>query len=339
MRSTFGRFLVPLLVAAASAPAAAQSDAPAGWAYRRIVAVNNTGANLTGYQVRIDLTTANFNFAHARADGGDLRVTLGEEDRPLPFWVERWSQDSARVWVRVPWLAPGQTALRLYYGNPAAGDAADGFATFDFFDDFRHTGWAKGYFALSAGQTVLAQTQPFQATAPHTLSVVRANQGGYAYWGYYGPSFWATAANPSGADPGWVALARSNDLVTWTQSSTALFGGGGERWPSALLEGGTFYLAHTINYSGVPTSCCGPAPTARASGHPPPWCRRKRGGSTRTPPSSATRRTGPSTCTGSAATGRPARSGGRRRPRWPGWPRPRRSWCSRRGPPSWRPRR
>jgi len=60
------------------------------------------------------------------------------------------------------------------------------------------------------------------------------------YWGYYGTT-----------DCAGIGLARSNDLVNWVKDPAPLFNQDGERWPSVLHVGGTFYMAHTRDYCGT----------------------------------------------------------------------------------------
>jgi hypothetical protein len=93
------------------------------------------------------------------------------------------------------------------------------------------------YYNLEKPQTVLVQDQSWETSPPHTLSVVRVNNGGYAYWGYYGLVY----------DCGGVGLVRSNDLKTWTKyKANPLFLNG--RWPSVLKVGATFYMLYTKDF-------------------------------------------------------------------------------------------
>ncbi len=140
--------------------------------------------------------------------------------------------------MNVPSLPVGDSTLYLYYGNAAATSASDGNATFEFFDDFSSSGNALGYYQLGSAQTVMTQ-EGWETEAPHTLSVVEVNNGGYQYWGYYGLQ-----------GCGGIGIARSNDLLTWIKDPNPLFSGNGERWPSVLLVDGTFYMVHTTNYCG-----------------------------------------------------------------------------------------
>jgi len=108
------------------------------WNYRRSITItNNLPTPFTNYQVRLTLTGANFNYADAKADGGDLRFTSITQ-APLDYWIESWIPGgTSYVWVEVPSLpASSDTVVYLYYGNNLATTTSNGTNTFDFFDDF-----------------------------------------------------------------------------------------------------------------------------------------------------------------------------------------------------------
>jgi hypothetical protein len=111
------------------------------WTYRNIVNVTNSGSTLTDFEVNISLTSANFNFALAKSDGSDVRITAADGVTLLPFWIESWNSvaQTGSIWVRMPSVPNGTSTLYLYYGNPGATSASDGSATFEFFDDFSGT--------------------------------------------------------------------------------------------------------------------------------------------------------------------------------------------------------
>jgi hypothetical protein len=212
------------------------------WLYRSAVTITNPGgAVLSNFQVHVALDSS-FDFTKERSDGSSVRITLDDGVTLIPFWIEQWNPVSktASLWVRVPSIPSAGATLYLYYGNPAAVSASDGNTTFEFFDDFNSdlSGMPlSGYYTLGSPQTVLVQDQPWEEKPPHTLSVVQANSGGYAYWGYYGLQ--------DGC--GGVGLVRSNDLVNWTKySGNPLFLNG--RWPSVLKVGNTFYMLYTKDY-------------------------------------------------------------------------------------------
>ncbi len=93
------------------------------------------------------------------------------------------------------------------------------------------------YFDLQGAYTVLKKDQPWESTAPHTLTVVENNTGGHKYWGYYGLQ----------DGIGGVGLAQSNDLVTWKKyEKNPLFLN--VRWPSVIKSGGIFHMIATKDY-------------------------------------------------------------------------------------------
>ncbi len=106
------------------------------WGYRREVTIQTSCAQVqTEYPVKIVLDSA-FDFALAKLDGGDLRVTTGDGVTQVPFWIERWGTDEAVIWARPATLPLEETSLFLYYGNPAATAAGDASAVFSFTDQF-----------------------------------------------------------------------------------------------------------------------------------------------------------------------------------------------------------
>ena len=237
--------LILLLSTLTAAAASAQNWYNGNWVYRRPVTVSNAaGEALAGFQTRVALDST-FDFTHANADGGDLRVTAADGTTSVPFWVESWDATAkrAKVWVRVPSIGTAGAVVYLYYGNPAAPAASDGGATFEFFDDF-DANTAPGYFALDdTSRTIMLQDQGWETEAPHTLSVVAAPAGApYPYYGYYGLE-----------GCGGIGVAGSSDLVTWVKSaSNPLFTGNGERWPSVLLVDGVYHMVHTVGFCGIP---------------------------------------------------------------------------------------
>ena len=104
------------------------------WSYVRSVNLSTATAT-NGYQVRIDLTTNNFNYANADPAGNDLRFQDTNTLQSLSYWIQSWTNaGTSTVWVALG--NAGTTAINLYYGNPAAPAASSGTNTFTFFDDF-----------------------------------------------------------------------------------------------------------------------------------------------------------------------------------------------------------
>lgn len=114
-----------------------------GWSYRRKIDITeNSGSNLYDYQVRIilDSTTldspADF-FSKATPD--DIRFTDSTGVNFLSFYIEYWNaaEQKAVVWVKVPILeSSSTTTIYLYYGNPTATSASNGYDTCELFEDF-----------------------------------------------------------------------------------------------------------------------------------------------------------------------------------------------------------
>lgn len=100
----------------------------------------NSGRDLSNYQVKIQLNSSNFNFMEADPHGKDIRFESGGTQ--LAYWIEDWNQalKTASVWVKVPFLkANGQSEIKVYYGNPLAEDKSSGASTFNLFDDFSNS--------------------------------------------------------------------------------------------------------------------------------------------------------------------------------------------------------
>lgn len=120
----------------------------------------NSGQDLTNYQVPVVLNSSNFDFSRAHISGQDIRFTAG--DRQLQHWIEEWNVQSKRatIWVKVPSIASGGTArITMHYGNPLASDISSGTSTFEFFDDFSGNSLAFGnweQFTTGGGQLAVA---------------------------------------------------------------------------------------------------------------------------------------------------------------------------------------
>jgi Domain of unknown function (DUF2341)/Putative Ig domain/CARDB/FlgD Ig-like domain len=216
---------------------------PDEWSFRRRIKITNPGAaELTDFQVVITLPPL-FDFARARADGADVRITSADGITRIPFWIERWDPITAvgRLWVKVPSLPVGGTVVYMYYGSPTAITNSSGDATFEFFDDFEGQ-FAQGYWALGPARTIMTIDQPWETEGPHSLSVVPAPEGApWTWYGYYGLE-----------DCTGIGVAGSDDLTNWSKFSTnPLFTGGGERWPHVAMDGDTYHMVHTVEFCGL----------------------------------------------------------------------------------------
>jgi len=83
----------------------------------------------------IVLTSANFDFSHAQANGDDIRVWDATAAALVPHWIEAWDANAqtARIWFKTTDITNEHW---LYFGNGSATDASDGDEVFLFFDDF-----------------------------------------------------------------------------------------------------------------------------------------------------------------------------------------------------------
>jgi hypothetical protein len=103
---------------------------------RMPIYVTNSGAPLADYQLKIDVPFS----CHMKADFSDVKFTFGDGTTSLTYWKESHTASSSAVfWVKDPQLPSGSSTIYMYYGDPAAADASDGPATFEFFDDFSGT--------------------------------------------------------------------------------------------------------------------------------------------------------------------------------------------------------
>jgi len=110
------------------------------WQQRIAVRVDNTAGKspLSHDQVRVVLSSTNFDFTKAQGDGRDLRFTDADGKTLLAYWIEQYhaSAEEAVVWVRVPDVpASAGKTIHMHYGNAAADSTSDGASTFEFFDD------------------------------------------------------------------------------------------------------------------------------------------------------------------------------------------------------------
>ncbi|RLF09069.1 MAG: hypothetical protein DRJ69_05335 [Thermoprotei archaeon] len=99
---------------------------------RKITITEQSGSDLTDYQVLIELNSTNFLFEHAQTNGEDIRFTDANGNL-LSYWIEEWDavNESAKVWVKVPSIpADSSIEIFMYYGNSEITSASDASATF-----------------------------------------------------------------------------------------------------------------------------------------------------------------------------------------------------------------
>ncbi|HQQ86076.1 MAG TPA: DUF2341 domain-containing protein [Candidatus Marinimicrobia bacterium] len=102
------------------------------------------------YQVKVELTTSNFNYAHTKSDGSDTRFYDGSGTE-LSYWIENWNTSGTSIiWVKVP--TASTTDIFMYYGNSSASSVSNGDNTFEFFDDFEETSLKSGWTFWNPGE-------------------------------------------------------------------------------------------------------------------------------------------------------------------------------------------
>jgi len=100
----------------------------------------NSGNNLTDYQVMIQLTSSWDGWSYVKSDGSDIYFT-DSSGNPLYFWFESWdyTNKNAIIWVKIPSI-PANSTVRIYLHyagiNPYS-SYRNGDNVFIFFDDFR----------------------------------------------------------------------------------------------------------------------------------------------------------------------------------------------------------
>jgi Domain of unknown function (DUF2341) len=142
---------------------------PGNFAYSQTITVTNPNSSaLTNFQVKVSLSSSNFNFGEAQSGGQDLRFFASDGTTPLNFWTASYSSSSqtATIWVEVPSIpANASTTVVMRYGNPTASSASSGSATFPFFDDFSEGSISSSLWAASGGTwSVVNATQPSGST-------------------------------------------------------------------------------------------------------------------------------------------------------------------------------
>jgi len=186
--------------------------------YRRAITIDNTGNDsaLTNYQVKVALTSSNFDFTRAQSAGQDIRFTDNDGITLLNYYIETYDSSAltATIWVKVPNITASSTyTIYQYYGNSTTSSISSGSNTFAFFDDFetKFGDWG----ALANASTYL--TTPTydgsnQAIHPDIVKFDTA-WNGYLYWMTMTPypNGNANYENPS--------IIVSNDGSTWTVPS------------------------------------------------------------------------------------------------------------------------
>ncbi|MFA6170719.1 MAG: DUF2341 domain-containing protein [Candidatus Margulisiibacteriota bacterium] len=88
--------------------------------YSRAVAINNSGSELTDFQLPVTLETASLISAGKMlSDGGDIRFKDSDGLTVLDYWLESGiNSEATLLWVKVPTVPNGNKTIYLTYGNP-----------------------------------------------------------------------------------------------------------------------------------------------------------------------------------------------------------------------------
>lgn len=105
-----------------------------GWDFRRQITVNSTyGSDLTEYQVRVDLTTSNFDYANVKADCGDIRFATVSGTPLSHYQLVCNTAGISSFWVKTDTIpASGSLDIYVYYGNAAAANSSSIRDTFSY---------------------------------------------------------------------------------------------------------------------------------------------------------------------------------------------------------------
>lgn len=88
--------------------------------------------------VRVQHDTALVDFTEMQPDGDDIRFAASD-GTPLPYELERFANDSAVLWVRVPQIQPNSMVqyIVMYWGNGSAVSESNGEAVFAASDGYQ----------------------------------------------------------------------------------------------------------------------------------------------------------------------------------------------------------
>lgn len=110
------------------------------WKYSKNIIFNTTqsGADVPGmvehFPVMLHLTSSNFDFTQAHADGADIRFARSDNTF-LPYEIKRWDSAlmQAEVWVKVDTIYGNDStqSITMYWGNPDASGNSSGASVFD----------------------------------------------------------------------------------------------------------------------------------------------------------------------------------------------------------------
>jgi RHS repeat-associated protein len=111
-----------------------------GWSNSAQITINTTASganirdNLSGFPLLVRLTSTNFNFSEAKANGEDIRFSDAEGNQ-IQHEIEFWSASSnvAAIWVKVPILEGNKAdnIIFMHWGNSSVTNASNPTGVFD----------------------------------------------------------------------------------------------------------------------------------------------------------------------------------------------------------------
>jgi len=162
------RYLLVLLAACLLLVGVTSAWYDSDWEYRKEFTINNTGSNLTNYQMMFtvyrssgsDSGFTTYLYNKCEEDYDDIRFVASDDTTVLDYWIESSSSTVASVWVELDSLPTGDTDFYLYYNNSGASAVSNGDNTFIFFDDFEDnsfntTKWDATNTPTESGQTLI----------------------------------------------------------------------------------------------------------------------------------------------------------------------------------------
>lgn len=153
----------------------------AGFKYRKLHYIQGSSAGVqTNYQIAFkvydgtgtDSGDSIYLNNLARSGIPDIRFTT-LNGTALPYWIEHPAYTGYQiVWVMLPTIPVGGTALYILYGNDSCVSASNGNLTFPFFDDFDNgTTLDIGKWTATSSQSVSNSELTLTNVAPSVLGV------------------------------------------------------------------------------------------------------------------------------------------------------------------------
>ncbi|MBN2229057.1 MAG: DUF2341 domain-containing protein [Candidatus Thorarchaeota archaeon] len=137
---------------AKSIPVFSQDDWLTGWQYRKRHTIFGSENASSNYQVKIivnygegvDYSNVVNCYERCLPNFVDVRFTFEDGITLLDYWKESFiNADVSIFWVEISADLSVDRSIYIYYGNPTALDASNGFATFPLFDDFNRPNSAR----------------------------------------------------------------------------------------------------------------------------------------------------------------------------------------------------